>query len=315
MASPTPDEHAKHDFRPDSPVRRLRVVLLFAAGLFALCACKPDIARTDPHAELAMAWDDYRSGDFRAAIEEFERVRANTKEGSDDNNMALLGLATTWDLRRPDQNRELAATYYGKLADVAPKSEAAAWGLFALARMKHMPPVGKNPDYPAVRAAYQDVIGRFPGHAAAEEAFLYQQSAWLATLTQKDAQTARDALEKYLRNHAGTKYRSAIYDLLAASCRTLDLPKERLAYSIKSLDSIEIDPTNPRRDKAGAYWRIASEAEFRAGDFETARKYYNLLIREYPIDQRVFPAKLALERMDGTEAKIRAELNDTPATR
>jgi len=315
MASPSPDEYEIHDFRLLTPARLARVIFPLVACLLALCGCGEDVAKTDPHAELATAWDDYRSGDFNAAVHKFERVRAHSKEGSDDYNMALLGLATTWDLRRPDEDRELATTYYRKLAEVAPKSEVAAWGLFALARMKHLPPVGTNPDYPAVRAAYQDVIDRFPGTPAAEEAFLYQQSAWLATLSKADAQSAKTALENYLQTHAGTKYRSAIYDLLASACRILDLPKERLAYSIKALDSIEIDPTNPKRDKAGAYWRIASEAEFRAGDFDTARKYYNLLIREYPIDQRVFPAKLALERMDATEAKIRAELQGMSTTR
>lgn len=50
------------------------------------------------------------------------------------------------------------------------------------------------------------------------------------------------------------------------------------------------------------------KAEFDLGDFTLAREFYQKLIKEYPTDQRVFPAKLALKRMDETEAKIRAEI-------
>jgi tetratricopeptide (TPR) repeat protein len=279
-----------------------------------LSACSPQSRTVDPHAELSQAWASYRSGDFDTSLRAFERVRAATPKASADNLMALYGIGTTWDERRPGEKRELAVSFYRKIVELDPKCDLAAWSLFAIARMKHLPPVGERPDYPAVRAAYQEVIDRFPGHPAAEEAFLYQQSAWLATLDKNDAQTAKGALEKYLPAHPQTKYQSAVYGLLSVASRTLDHPAERIAFMIKAIESIEIDPMNPRRDKAGSYWIIASESEFCAGDFDTAREYYNKLIREYPNDQRVFPAQLALARMDGMEAKIRAEAAGGSAT-
>ena len=55
------------------------------------------------------------------------------------------------------------------------------------------------------------------------------------------------------------------------------------------------------------YWYIAVVAEFEVGDFETARKYYRLLMTEYPRDRRNFGAKTAIERMDALEEKLRKE--------
>jgi len=285
------------------------ILMLLVSG------CSPSPQKSDPHAEIAAAWDNYRSGDFATAVRGFERARAQSAQGSDDNLMALYGLGTTWDLRRPEEDRGLAETYYRKVAELGPKSDLAAWSLFAIARMKHLPPIGQEPDYAAVRAAYQEVIDRYPDHPAAEEAFLYLQTTWLATFSKKDAQTAKEALENYLRMHPQTKYRSSIYGLIGSACATLGQAAERTALSIKALESIEIDPTNPKRDKSGVYWSIATDAEFNAGDFDTARAYYNKLIQEYPIDQRVFPAQLALARMNAMEAKIRAESEPSPTPR
>jgi hypothetical protein len=55
------------------------------------------------------------------------------------------------------------------------------------------------------------------------------------------------------------------------------------------------------------YWSIAVVAEFEAGDFDTARKYYKLLMGEYPRDRRNFGALKAIERMNALEEKLRME--------
>jgi len=61
-------------------------------------------------------------------------------------------------------------------------------------------------------------------------------------------------------------------------------------------------------NKALFTWLIAVYAEFDAGDFKTAREYYRRLIDEYPTDNKVYMAKMALERLDEVEAQIRREL-------
>jgi len=61
-------------------------------------------------------------------------------------------------------------------------------------------------------------------------------------------------------------------------------------------------------DKAWRYWKLATVAEFEAGDFDLARKFYRLLIEEYPQDIRKYASRQALERMDRIESRMRAEL-------
>ena len=64
----------------------------------------------------------------------------------------------------------------------------------ALARQMHLVPVGQEPDYAAVNAAYRHLMGKFPGHLAAKEAFLYLQSIQLALLEPQSTRAAADQL-------------------------------------------------------------------------------------------------------------------------
>ena len=92
---------------------------------------------------------------------------------------------------------------------------------------------------------------------------------------------------------------------MAVSYQTLNMPEERLRAEEQSLETTEVDPTNPFTEFAWQYWNLATIAEFEVGDFDTARKYYRKLIEEYPTDIRLYGAKQALKRMDEVEAKIR----------
>ncbi len=71
---------------------------------------------------------------------------------------------------------------------------------------------------------------------------------------------------------------------------------------MRSFETAELDPTNPRQENSYAYWSIATIAEFEVGDFETAREFYRRLMDEYPRDPRRFGAEQALERMAQQEA-------------
>ena len=81
---------------------------------------------------------------------------------------------------------------------------------------------------------------------------------------------------------------------------------------IKALGAREVDPSNPIEDRSTAYWDIGYAAEFEAGNFAVARKYYKHLIDEYPQDVRVFGVRKALERMDAIEAALREGRNPAP---
>src|SRR5439155_14334660 len=121
-----------------------------------------------------------------------------------------------------------------------------------------------------------------------EEAFIYLQSTLVASLKADEAKEALAALTGFIAIHAKAKFLSAAWALVAECHRTLGNPDGRLVAEIKALETLEIDPSNPYMDKANQYWRIATVAEFEAGNFSTARKYYSLLIKDYPTDQRKY---------------------------
>ena len=310
LFSPPRPEYAST--RPPTSARKsfcfiLRILL--AASLAAVAGCArsgPAAGGSDP---LDQAWTHYTLGEFEQAVRAFEEVRDDPAAGPDRKRAALFGLATTWNLRLPvsDQDKALAAGLYRRVVDEDPAGELAPWGRLALARLKHLVPVGEEPDYPALRAAYQEVIDRHSGHLAAQEAFLYQQSILAASLDPQEAEQCLRALRGFLDKNPASPFRSAIWSLITVCCATLDLPEERLQAEISALETEEVDPTNPFQERAGHYWSIATVAEFEAGDLDTARRYYRRLLEEYPTDQKVYTVKQALERMDKLEARLRAE--------
>ncbi len=274
------------------------------AGLVFLPACAKKQTAEDPKDLIAKGWNEYTLSEFGRAIAKFEAA-VNSPQ-PEEKWMALYGLATTWNLRRPGEDLEKATEIYRQIIREAPDHDLAAWSLLALARMKHLVPVGQDPDLREVCKAYQEVIDRFPNHLAAKEAFIYQCSVLVSSLDHNDAKQALSVLGEYTKNPTNT-FIGPAYSLMAVAYTTLGNQEQRLQAEILSLNNTEVDPTNPFTEFSWPYWNIATIAEFDVGDFDTARVYYNKLIDEYPTDVRVYGAKQALKRMDQLEAKIRAE--------
>lgn len=272
-----------------------------------LNACRKSSFQLEGQTPLEAAWNDYVLGEFDRAIERFESLRAEEAPGSDLWCHATYGLATTWNLRRPGEDPVKARQYYKELLAIAPKHDLAAWSDLALARMLHLVPVGQDPDYEEVRKAYREVMNRYPGHLAAQEAFLYSCSTLIASMDPDQTRLALTELEKYVENpkHA---FLGPAWSLIAVGSQTLGDHERRLYAELRSLETTEVDPTNPFTEFAWQYWNIATIAEFEVGDFETARQYYRKLIENYPQDIRIYGAKQALKRMDELEARIRGEL-------
>ncbi len=282
------------------------LLVLVGALLLTGCARGPEGAvDADP---LTEGWTRYRYGEFESAIRAFERVRAEALPESPRHLQALFGLATTWNLRTPvgDQNKPLARSLYEDITRRAPEDDLAAWSLLALARMEHLVPVGADPDLARVRAAYQIVLDRFPEHLAGHEAFIYLQSTYIQTLEAAPTRRAIAALTAFIDSHPGSGFLSGAHQLLSVGYETLGDPDAQLAAELQTLDTMEFDPGNPKHENSGLYWRIATIAEFEAGDFATARRFYRRLIEEYPQDIRVFSSEEALRRMDRVEAELRA---------
>lgn len=284
---------------------RIVLISMFALSLF-VSGCAKRHEALSPKEAIEAGWREYRLGEFDRAAENFDAAAAATSGATDEHLQALYGQATTWNLRRPGEDPAKAKLLFEEILQLAPAHDVAAWSLLALARMKHLVPVGEEPDYPAVRKAYQDVIDRFPDHLAGKEAFVYYQATLVATLEDKATREAAAALEAYVAVPGQTVFVGPAYSLLANCYQTLNMPEKRLSSEINALKYMELDPTNPFNDLAWAYWNIATIAEFEVGDFAVARDYYHRLLKEYPTDVRVYAVKMALKRMDGVEAKLRA---------
>jgi tetratricopeptide (TPR) repeat protein len=273
--------------------------VLTAAALLLPSGCRRPAAQ-DPAALLKAGWDRYRLGEFDAAVSDFEH--ALRLAAAPQRQAVLYGLATTWNLRRPDQDAKRAAGYYRQVIELAPESDLAAWSLLALARLQHLVSVVEEPNYAAVREAYQAVVRQFPDHLAGHEAFVYLQATYVATLRPEDLRRAETNLLAFVEEHPSSGFLSAAYSLLCACYENLQRPDRWLWAEIKAFETAETDPTNPMQENSWSYWRIASVAEFEAGEFAVAREFYSRLISEYPEDIRVYAAKQALERMDAVEA-------------
>ncbi len=282
---------------------------MLLAGFLALglSACGPKAEKTgEAPALIGEGWTKYRLSEFHDAQLAFEAARAGSQKGSDDWAMATYGLATTWDLRRPGEDPRKATGLYREILDAAPDSPMTPWTELALVRQQHLVPVGQEPDYKAVNAAYKRIMDKFPGHLAAKEAFLYLESIQLAKLEPK---TSRQSEKRLLDFISGGKpeFLSPAWSLLTVAYVTLGEQEKRLEAELKSLELTEVDPSDPFIEFGGRYWNIATIAEFEVGDFALARKYYQLLIDKYPTDIHVHGCKQALKRMDALEAKLRAE--------
>lgn len=273
-------------------------------------ACSKDggvAAEGDVKDIVNQAWTAYRLNEFHDAIRYFEAARAAAEVGSDDWAMATYGLGIVWDLQRPGEDPAKATKYFNEAMEKAPNSPIAPWVELALVRQKHLVPVGKEPDYDAVKAGFQHIMDAYPGHLAAKEAFLYLEGIRLSELAPESSRVAESNLLEFI-SHEDHEFVSPAWSLLTVAYVTMDEQEKRLHAEEKSFENVEKDPLDPSVEYAWAYWNLGTIAEFEVGDFDLARKYYKELLREYPNDIRVHGCKQALERMDAMEARIRAEL-------
>jgi len=280
------------------------------ALLVAICAgCARQAAVEGPDELIKSGWSRYRMGEYNLAIEAFTAALDAVPQDDARRHMALYGLASTWNLRMPvgDQDKAEAERLYDLVIAEAPRSDLAAWSLLAKARMLHLVPVGREPDYAAVREAYAEAYRRFPGHHAGQEAFIHHEATQIAEWDRDAARESGDALRGFIARHPDSDLLGAAYDLLAACHQILDDPRARLDALVENARYRVIDPDSPAQENSWVYWRIATLAEFEVGDFETARRFYRQLLEEYPRDIRRYGAEKALRRMDELETRLREE--------
>lgn len=299
----------KYQPKPNLAFRIFIFIFIFVIGILVFFALtKKELHDGEPSEQITSAWLQFRMGEYNQAIRIFERTLEKVPENSELHLQALYGLACSqWLKQMPYGDKEAAAESFNKIISQSPQNELAAWSMLALVRMKHIVPSGELPDYPNVRKDYLEIYKKFPENIAGHEAFIYMIGTYLSAFTKKDAELAKSRLEAFIKAHPDSPFISSAWGLYAKACSTLNLKQERLEAMIKELENKEIDRANPFMENAGAYWAIATVAEFEVGDFDTARKYYRLMQKEYPRERRNFGAQMALKRMDDIEAKMRNE--------
>jgi len=288
-----------------------------SAGLMVLLACTAGCRQAEKskagtaEERLGLAWQALRLTEYRTAVSQFEAVAEVAVPGSETHLQAIYGQGCTWWLRQEGAKPDKARALFEQVIALAAESEMAGWSRLALARMLHLVPVGTEVDYPAVRAAYQQVIDASPDHPAAAEAFLYQQATHLIDGGEEGARTALGNLRERLSEDPDDPFAGALLRLSSECCKALgdvdgELAELLIAHrvGVTAPDALDADHSN-------TYWQIATIAEFKAGRLDVARKYYRRLLDEYPTDMRGFSAEKALERIAGVERRLTAG-NDMP---
>ena len=284
--------------------------LVIIIGVLQIIGCGYDLGESETGREYVdKGWYCYRLADYDKGVAFFEAAATATDDQIKLN--ALYGLATLWNLRSPGSDQDKAQRYYRQIIEASPKHDLAVWSRLALVRMKHLVPPGQSPDHDEVSRAYQQIIDDFGEHLAGQEASIYQQAILILKFEKEPARKAIDNLEEFIQKHPDSNYVSTAYGLMSTAYGfILDDPEKQLQCAVRGLETQTVDAQSPFFENAGTYWATATLAEFKVGDFTTARKYYRKLIDEYPVDARVFPCRNALERMDAMETKLRREISD-----
>lgn len=293
-------------------------LVLLWGGVAGMSGDQPAGAPPPEATLLKTAWRNTRLEEFDLAEQGFNTVlRALDTQSAAEHAAppalqlranALYGLGLVSSLGHHGKNPAATQRRLRAVIDLVPHSELAAWAALALAREAYLP---VNTDAPEVRAevqkCYAQVVADYPQSVAAQEAFVYLQASHIQALEAGQLRQSLRAIDTYLQEHPQARFRSALHTLQSKAYSRLQEYPQSLAAAIKALETREIDPTNPWQNNVADYFQIALMAQYDVGDFVTARRYYNQFLKEYPQDQRAFTVQMQLQRMQQTEAQLRAE--------
>lgn len=273
--------------------------------------------------EISGAWNyirlemqDQAQIEFKRILKQLDSKQVNgvdTPENLRLRTNIMYGQGLISSLSQHGSDRNNMRKLFNAIIQLQPKSEIAAWSALAMVRDNYLPVTATDPeDTKGLIDQYADIIKNYPGTAACDEAFVYQQGLILQLGVQDPKQTHPQevvtAIEDFIKTHPKTRFLSALYYLKRYAYIELNDYPKALEADIKSVDTKEIDPTNPNQNYAFDYYRVGMEAQFDVGDFKTARYYYQKFLENYPSDQKAFNVKLMLKEMTQLENDIKAEL-------
>ncbi|HPO90462.1 MAG TPA: tetratricopeptide repeat protein [Victivallales bacterium] len=290
------------------PIKILIAFSLLIISLLSSCS-KKQIKTENSQELLSSGWAEFRLGEYKKAIQIFSLVAFSPDTDKKIRPHALYGLACSHWQKLPDADKPLAIKLFKQIIEEYPDSEFAVWSELALIRMEHIVSPGEKADYPTLRKKYMALFEKYPNTLPGHEGFVYMLSTYIASFDNKnDIEKGFELADEFLNKFPDSPYASSIWSLRAKACQILKKPDEQLKSMIMSLKKRELDPTNPKMENAGTYWAIATTAEFEVGDFITAKKYYQLLIDEYPQEKRRFAAITAIKRINELLKKFDEEI-------
>ena len=263
--------------------------------------------------QLDLGWEKLRVGNIDSSRLHFESA-ITTATSNQERAKAKFAMATSLSLPQITPDVERARKLLGEaiVLDADPGTETAPWAALLLARLGDLRDI--DPDAvdilvnPDARDKYRDVMTRWPTHPAAQEARAYLVTSLVAARTPDEATEAIRLVDEFVPVNQNSPWSATLLGLKSRALRTLGRSEDRLATEIQSLELARKIDAAGTTEYAGNIWGIGIIAEFEAGDLAAARKYYNLLITEYPADQRVFNAEQALKRIDALEATLKQEI-------
>jgi len=212
----------------------------------------------DPEARIAAGWVEFRMGEYKRAAQMFGEVARGTDVDETSRLRALYGLGCTHWQKLPASDKPQARRIFAEIQALAPTSEYAAWSELALIRMDHLVPAGEKPDYPAIRQRYQALYERFPETMPGHEGFIYLAGTHIASLERGDLEAAIALLDQFIARHPDSPFISSAWFLRGRAAEFLGRAEEMLEAKIRSLETVELDPSNPHMENSGRYWIIAT---------------------------------------------------------
>jgi len=289
-----------------SRMAAVRIVFGLLVGMLA--GCPGETVSDTPETLVAEGWRQYELTEYDDAVELFSTAADKAEPGSDIQLKALWSLGVTWDYRRPGNDSAIARQCFEKILAINPESSWAGWAALSLVRMRHVQATMENLPFEDLLPLYDSVIETYPDHPAAQEAMMFKAETQFVIEGDANVQGAIETLEKLLATYPDTPWKGYVYRFLAGGYERTKQYDKMVQTTEKQVLYFQ-DSKGFLFDKPREYYRLAACAEFLAGDFDMARRYYRKLIEDYPFNFRVFPAKQALERMDQLEAQVRRELS------
>ena len=286
--------------------RRPALAVLLLVAQISVCAGEV----TAP--SLQAAGEKLAIHDFIQAEKDFRSALATWPEAAPGRERALYGLALCLWHRTPATpllNREARELLAGLVRDY-PESEVAPLAQRSLARLLEVNDFpGDVIDRAAARAAYQDVIQRWPEHPAAAQAGLHLAGAYLREVTDPVAVAeGLRLLRVWIAAHPGHELAPVAWEYLGSAS---DLLAHDSAAALEAYRAAEaLGFVVPSRASV-TRWRMAQLAE-QAGQNDVAVDCYRKVIQLTPRGGRAHDAQKALRRLAQQNPDLAIDIPSIP---